>query len=87
MFRGGGERIWERNQNDSENTNAEQKEDMYRTPVPNFGTNTENKIGSKEILENETEEVSETTVHIPVEESVFDPDNYEETDAADILNE
>ena len=75
------------NQNDSENTNAEQKEDMYRTPVPNFGTNTENKIGSKEILENETEEVSETTVHVPVEESVFDPDNYEETDAADILNE
>ena len=74
-------------QNDSENTNAEIKEDMYRTPVPNFGTNSENGKTKEETEEQEVSEAQDTSVHVAVEESVFDPDNYEETDAEDILNE
>ena len=77
----------EDNQCNSEYTNVEPKEDTHRTPVPNFGTNTEDEDTKEETEEQEVSEERDTAVCVPVEESIFDPDNYEETVAEDILNE
>ena len=70
---------------DSDIIENEAKDGTYNKPVPNFGTNTEKE--EKEEPENEDDKKDRETVRIPVEESVFDPETYVETDAQDILNE
>lgn len=55
----------------------EAEPDTYIKPVPNFGTN----AGQNE------EKSTESNIQITLDESVFDPDTYTETDADDILNE
>lgn len=55
----------------------EAEPDTYIKPVPNFGTN----AGQNE------EKSTESNIQITLDESVFDPEIYTETDADDILNE
>ena len=56
---------------------AEPEIETYIKPIPNFGTN----AGRDE------EQPKESNIQITLDESVFDPDTYTETDAEDILNE
>lgn len=63
----------------AENAGYEDKIDyeVYKNTTPNFGSNT--KIGEQDSEEN--------NIKIPLDETIFDPDSYIETDADDILNE
>ena len=75
-------RRYEQTEYDADTTeNTEHEEqinyEVYKKTTPNFGSN----------VRTEKKETKANNIQIPLDETIFDPDSYTETDANDILNE